>query len=307
VQDALDPAAWAPYTYCRNNPTSYVDPSGRSFWGIFLAALAIVALIVVVVVCVVLDVFSFGSLTPALAIGIIALGSVVGGVVGGLAANAKHGNTDDIITGVLVGAAVGGWAAFFSLFAGAAVAGGVAHLSAGSFGFAVVAGAVNGAINGAAIGFASGFAGGKGSLDEIFTKVWQGALAGAITGAIIGGLSNVIKPPSDSLGKTVGDALKPPPTSGGAPVPGGPAGSFPPAAPPSYTNDFGTALTTVGKGAAAQIGGPIALYGAQLAISGPLAPLVGVLAVDVVAGTWDLGYVPWILQQIGTIKVGGKF
>src|SRR5262249_38589901 len=118
VQDALDPGAWAPYTYCRNNPTTFVDPSGRSFWGIFLAALAIVALIVVVVVCVVLDVFSFGTLTPALAVGIIALGSVVGGVVGGLAANAKGGNTDDIITGVLVGAAVGGWAAFFSLFAG---------------------------------------------------------------------------------------------------------------------------------------------------------------------------------------------
>ncbi|MEA2544191.1 MAG: hypothetical protein QOH35_5557 [Acidobacteriaceae bacterium] len=38
-----------------------------------------------------------------------------------------------------------------------------------------------------------------------------------------------------------------------------------------------------------------------------LAPLVGVLAVDVVAGTRDLGYMPWILQQIGIIKVGGNF
>jgi hypothetical protein len=38
-----------------------------------------------------------------------------------------------------------------------------------------------------------------------------------------------------------------------------------------------------------------------------LAPLLGVLAVDVVAGTWDLGYVPWILQQIGIIKIGGNF
>src|SRR5262249_10952748 len=73
VQNIVDPDAWAPYTYCRNNPTSFVDPTGHSFWGIFIAALAIVALIVVVVVCVVLDVFSFGTLTPALAIGIIAL------------------------------------------------------------------------------------------------------------------------------------------------------------------------------------------------------------------------------------------
>jgi RHS repeat-associated protein len=301
VQDALDPAAWAPYAYCRNNPTSYVDPSGRSFWGIFLAALAIVALIVVVAVCVVLDVFSFGSLTPALAIGIIALGSVVGGVVGGLAANAKNGSTDDIITGILVGAAVGGWAAFFSLFAGAAVAG-AAHLSAGSFASAVVAGAVNGAINGAAIGFASGFAGGKGSLDDILTKVWQGALAGAITGAVIGGLSNVIKPPSESLGKTVSDALKPPPTAASASGAGSVSSSLPPAVPPSYTNDIGTALTTTGQGVATKVGGALAGWAAQTAISGPLAPLVGVLSVDVVAGTWDLGYVPWILQHIGVVK-----
>ncbi len=303
VQNALDPAAWAAYTYCRNNPTSFVDRNGRSFWGIFLAALAIVALVVVVAVCVVLDVFSFGSLTPALAIGIIALGTVVGGVVGGLAANAKGGNTDDIITGVLVGAAVGGWAAFFSLFAGAAVAG-AAHLTAGSFAFGVVAGAVNGAINGAAIGFASGFAGGKGSLNDILTKVWQGALAGAITGAVIGGLSAIVKPPSDSLGKTFDDALKPQPPSGVAPSPGGGGlnANFPPSAPPGYTNDIGTAVSTVGTKVGTQIGSAVGGWVAQTAISGPLAPLVGVLAVDVVSGIWDLGYVPWILNQIGVIK-----
>jgi hypothetical protein len=118
----------------------------------------------------------------------------------------------------------------------------------------------------------------------------------------------VIKPPSDSLSKTVDDALKPQaPTGAPASPGGGPINSFPPAAPPSYTNDVGTALTTVGKGAAAQVGGPIAMYGAQLALSGPLAPLAGVLAVDLVAGAWDLGYVPWMLQQIGTVKAGGKF
>jgi RHS repeat-associated protein len=303
VQNALDPAAWAAYTYCRNNPTSFVDRNGRSFWGIFLAALAIVALIVVVVVCVVADVFTFGTLTPALAIGIIALGTVVGGVVGGLAANAKGGNTDDIITGVLVGAAVGGWAAFFSLFAGAAVAG-AAHLSAGSFAFGVVAGAVNGAINGAAIGFATGFAGGKGSLNDILTKVWQGALVGAITGAVIGGLSSIIKPPSDSFGKTVGDALKPQPPSGAVTGAGsgGLNANFPPTAPPGYTNDFGVAASTVGTKIGTQVASAAGGWVAQTAISGPLAPLVGVLAVDSVTGAWDLGYVPWILNKIGVIK-----
>jgi hypothetical protein len=227
----------------------------------------------------------------------------VGGVVGGLAANAKHGNTDDIITGVLVGAAVGGWAAFFSLFAGAAVAG-AAHLSAGSFGFAVVAGAVNGTINGAAIGFASGFAGGKGSLDDILTKVWQGALAGAITGAVIGGLSNIIKPQSwDQTLKDTADALKPQPGPAAAAGSGtGLSPNFPPTAPPSYTNDFGTALSTVGTKLGTQGGGPIATFAAETFVAGPLAPLAGILAVDVVAGAWDLGYVPWILQQVGVVK-----
>jgi hypothetical protein len=87
----------------------------------------------------------------------------------------------------------------------------------------------------------------------------------------------------------------------------GPAGTglnanFPPAAPPNYTNDFGTAITTVGTKLGTQVGGPAALWLAQTAIAGPLAPLVGVLAVDVVAGIWDLGYVPWIIKQDGVVN-----
>jgi hypothetical protein len=32
------------------------------------------------------------------------------------------------------------------------------------------------------------------------------------------------------------------------------------------------------------------------------APLVGVLSIDVVAGRWELGYVPWVLQHIAVVK-----
>jgi hypothetical protein len=31
------------------------------------------------------------------------------------------------------------------------------------------------------------------------------------------------------------------------------------------------------------------------------------LAVDALAGVWDLGYVPWILEKIGVQSFGGKF
>ncbi len=52
--------------------------------------------------------------------------------------------------------------------------------------------------------------------------------------------------------------------------------------------------------------GAFGAYAAQVALSGPLAPIVGVVAVDVVAGIWDLGYASWILQQIGVVKAGGQ-
>lgn len=304
VQNALDPISWSPYAYCRDNPTTYVDPTGRGFWGIFLAALAIVALIVVTIVCVVLDVFSFGTLTPALAIGIIALGTVVGGVVGGLAASAKGGSTEDIITGILVGAAVGGWAAFASLFAGAAVASGI-----GVHGFwgAVIAGAVNGAINGAAIGFASGYAGGKGSLDDIFTKVWQGALIGLVAGAILGGVSYAIKPPTTSIQADVSKALTPPTPQ--APPPGAPPdpASAVPSTVPSGPQTFGGAVEQVGTKIATKVGGVVAEHLAASILSSPLALGASVLVVDGLAGAWDLGYVPWILKKAGVISYSGKW
>jgi RHS repeat-associated protein len=300
VQNAFDPIAWSPYVYCRNNPTSFVDPSGHSFWGIFLAAIAIIALIVAVVVCTVLDVLSFGTLTPIL---VVVAGLVIGGIVGGLSAAAKGGDFEDILTGILVGAAVGGWGAF----AGVAVAGAVAGGMGSGFVSAVVSGAVSGTINGAAIGFAAGYAGGKGSLEEIWTKVWQGALIGLVAGAIVGGASYLIKPPTTSLpddlrGEVRDWGTSHVPSGGSGPAAGVPGGPPTLSAPTSIGNFGDAAASIAGKEA-----GRLAAIGFSHAAPALFSQVGGVILVDVAAGAWDLGYVPWILNKIGVQGFSRKF
>ena len=207
IQDVLHPIAWSPYVYCRDNPVSYIDPSGHSFWGIFLAAVAIVALVVI-------SIATFGLTTPLLAVG---LGMVAGGIVGGISAAQHGGDFDDILTGALVGAAVGGWLAFASVFAGSAVA---TALGKGTLVADIAAGSVSGAINGAAMGFAAGFAGGKGSFDDILKKTLLGALLGAATGAALGALSHfqIVKTSATAKfeqGPVPRDLPQPTPTSSG--------------------------------------------------------------------------------------------
>ena len=70
-------------------------------------------------------------------------------------------------------------------------------------------------------------------------------------------------------------------------------------APPYYTTNFGTAITTSGIQAGTKVGGAVGLWFLETVIS---SPLFSTIAVDAVAGTWDLGYVPWILKQIGEVK-----
>lgn len=205
VVDAADPMAWNAYAYCRCNPTSYVDPTGRGFWQIFGAVLATIAIIVLAVV---VSVCTFGAATPAaaaLTVGGISItwsavfaatmvGIVAGGVIGGIAAARAGGDFGDVVLGVLVGAAVGGWAAFGAAFAGVAVAGGLG-LASGTIFTGAVTGAVGGVINGAAMGFAAGFAGGKNNgIKDIMEKVLVGAIVGAALGAALGALSGVTVP-----------------------------------------------------------------------------------------------------------------
>ena len=178
VQDMLSPIAWNSYAYCRDNPLVYVDPTGHGFWGIFLGAIGIAALVTLMIVC-----------PPSLGVAIgIGIAAAAGGTIGGLAAASKGGNLWDILTGVLVGAAVGGWAAYASFTAGAAFANAVG-ISESPFWGAVVAGSVNGAINGAGTGFTAGYAGGLGSFGDVMKGLFAGALVGAVTGSILGSLT----------------------------------------------------------------------------------------------------------------------
>jgi RHS repeat-associated protein len=296
VGDAADPAAWNAYAYCRNNPTSYVDPSGREFWRIFAAVLATIAIIAVVVI---VSVVTFGLASPgAVALGVggisvtwgavfaaTVIGVVAGGVIGGIAAARAGGNAGDIALGVLVGGAVGGWAAFGAAFAGPAVAGGLG-LTGGTVGAGAVAGGVSGAINGAAMGFASGFAGGRNKgIGDIMEKVAIGAIIGLAVGAALGALSGVAPPKGETVRDAFEGALRPDP-----PVPGG-APAQPPLTTPPPVNDVGTALGQVGTGMAGRVGGAFFPHIAQ-AISGFTGSIVAqTVLVDlhaaVVSEYWD--------------------
>jgi RHS repeat-associated protein len=263
VADAADPLAWNAYAYARDNPTSYIDPSGRGFWEVFGAVLATIAIIAVVVV---VSVFTFGIASPgavALGVGGISVtwgavfaatmvGVVAGGVIGGIAAARAGGDAGDIVLGVLVGGAVGGWAAFGAAFAGVAVAGGLG-LTAGGVGAGAVAGGVSGAINGAAMGFASGFAGGKNNgLKDIMEKVLVGAIVGAAIGAALGAISGIAAP-KESVRESIEKSLSPQTPSN--PPAGLPANA--PTAPTAPVNSFGDAAATVGKGLAGKVAGAV--------------------------------------------------
>lgn len=270
VGDIDDPAAWNGYAYCRDNPTSYVDPSGRDFWKIFAAIVATVAIIAVAVI---VTVVTFGIATPgtvALAVGGVSItwgavfaatmvGIVAGGVIGGIAAARAGGDAGDIFLGVVVGGAVGGWAAFGGAFAGVAV-GGALGLTSGTIACGAVVGGVTGTINGAAMGFASGFAGGKNNgLKDIMLKVLVGAITGLAVGAALGAISGMIAP-KQSIGEAAQRALQPdppPPAGPGGLASGAQGGLTGPAAP---VNSLGGAFGQVGTAALGRAAGVVAPY-----------------------------------------------
>ncbi len=291
VGDANDPAAWNAYAYCRDNPTSYVDPSGRDFWKIFAAVVATIAIIAVAVI---VTVVTFGIATPgavALAVGGVSItwgavfaatmvGIVAGGVIGGIAAARAGGDAGDIFLGVVVGGAVGGWAAFGGAFAGVAV-GGALGLTSGTVLCGAVVGGVTGTINGAAMGFASGFAGGRNNgLKDIMLKVLVGAITGLALGAALGAISGMVAP-KQSFGEASQRAMQPDP-----PPPSGPPG-VPPApsltGPPAPVTSLGGAFSQVGTAALGRAAGVVAPY--ALAAAAPAAGNAIVFSIIVDAGS----------------------
>lgn len=207
VQDVRDPLAWSPYTYCRNNPLLYVDPSGHSFWEALTAAITIVGLVAVSIAT-----LGVGGLV------IVGAGLLIGGLIGGLRAADKGGSFGDIVTGALVGAAAGGSIALAVATGGASLA---AQLGTPGFWGGVAQAALNGAVNGALVGagtgFVSGLAGGHGSFDAALNGMLQGALSGALAGAASGavyGAINQVRDPQlqDMLRKSVSDSIQPPPS-----------------------------------------------------------------------------------------------
>ena len=285
VGDPDDPVAWNAYAYCRGNPTSYVDPSGRSFWKIFAAVVATIAIIAVAVI---VTVCTFGIGTPgavALTVGGLSItwgavfaatvvGIVAGGVIGGIAAARAGGDAGDVFLGVVVGGAVGGWAAFGGAFAGIAV-GGALGLTSGTVLAGAVVGGVSGAINGAAMGFASGFAGGRNKgIGDIMTKVLVGAIVGLALGAALGALSGAVTP-KDSLGDALAKGSRPDPGSVGAGAQGAPAGGA-----SGASGAGGSSISSVGD-AAASVGGKLAGHYAGIA-----APYAAAWAAPAAGNAW---------------------
>jgi RHS repeat-associated protein len=148
-QSPLDTQLWNPYSYSRNNPLRYVDPTGYDFWSdagnVLSAPVRWVASgaqavgqgvvhfageagkwlsqnwrqVVVVAAVVVVTVVTLGSGGPAAAsLGTAILaGMAAGATAGGLSAALYGGNLNDVLTGAVKGAVIGGLsaAAFYGI------------------------------------------------------------------------------------------------------------------------------------------------------------------------------------------------
>ena len=186
VQAPTDTQSYNRYTYVKNNPLSYTDPSGHFFWFLAAAAVAITAIAkpeyLRSVVAVIATIAS-GGWAAGLYEGVF--GSIVGGAVGGFVGGA-------ISTGSLSGALRG--AAFGALSAG--LTGGIANGIDDGIGRAFVHGIAQGSANALrggkfGAGFVSGFASHvaapllRGANKYINTA--KAAILGGTVSALVGG------------------------------------------------------------------------------------------------------------------------
>ena len=147
IQDPYDTQSYNRYTYVRNNPLKYTDPSGHSFASVIKAI--VVAIVVIVV--------SYVAL--------IALGVTAGGSTGYLALMAAASLSDAVAVGAIAGFAGG----FLNSF-----------LSGASPGEALVAGLQGALIGGLGAGVAHAIG------TEFAGKAFHRAIAHGVTRGIIG-------------------------------------------------------------------------------------------------------------------------
>ena len=76
----------------------------------------------------------------------------------------------------------------------------------------------------------------------------------------------------------------------------------PPLTEPTSIGNFGQAAQSVGTQALGRGAAIVAAHTAPYVIASAVGQTV---IIDVAAGAWDLGYVPWILNKLGVIKGSG--
>ena len=213
VQDPMSPIAWAAYTYCGNNPTTRVDPTGMSssiVGKLIAGAIALVALGALIVL-------TSGAATPAAASAVAAaeptalgtsvtFGAATGGLIGGFSVAKEEGydkvDIGDLLLGVTLGAAVGGWATYATVYGpvspGKVLGEGLGKALAAESG--VVSGALNNAITQSAFGFAHAVAkpiAGSGDTLSFLQDMRQSFIAGYVSGVLQGALLGAFTPKLD--------------------------------------------------------------------------------------------------------------
>ena len=190
VHDPMSPIAWSAYAYCGNNPASRADPSGLSFnLGKFIVGLVAVAALIG------LAVVTAGLSAPAIAV--VVFGAVSGGLIGGITVAREEGRNaelSDVLLGATIGAAVGGWASYATVY-GPALYGNLTGQGIGQaygLGNNVLTGLLNNAVTQIAAGFAHAVAKPIAGTGDFGSKFWadiaQSAISGAVSGAAQGAL-----------------------------------------------------------------------------------------------------------------------